>query len=104
MPSPGRGQWVNTTISTRRFLALAEAVVPASLGLASPKPSELTRLASTPLLTRYCRTASARACDNSWLLPHLLCRLGSLSVWPCPLIGLPPYFCLSATATLFRLV
>src|SRR3982751_6923035 len=63
---PGHSLWrpdylVTTTISTRRFFALAVDVFAGSLGLASPKPSAVMWLASTPLLTRYFWTASARA-------------------------------------------
>src|SRR2546422_2229986 len=56
-----QGNWCS---STRRFCARPAAVVLAAIGLAAPYPFATMRLGATPLLPRYARTASARACDS----------------------------------------
>src|SRR3989442_13182094 len=65
MPAPrgerDQGNWCS---STRRFCARPAAVVLAAIGLAAPSPFAIMRLGATPLLPRYARPASARACDS----------------------------------------
>ena len=51
--------------SMRRLRARNSSSVPWSIGWNSPKPAAARRSGSTPLLIRYCATATARAADSS---------------------------------------
>ena len=51
--------------SMRRLRARNSSSVPWSIGWNSPKPAAARRSASTPLLIRYCTTATARAAESS---------------------------------------
>src|SRR5438874_383544 len=60
-----QGNWCS---STRRFWARPATVVFGAIGFAAPYPFVTMRSGATPLLPRYARTASARACDRRRLV------------------------------------
>ncbi len=64
--SPDRDAHRSVSFSSmRRLRALAASSVPGSIGWNSPKPAAASRSGSTPLETRYCVTATARAAESS---------------------------------------
>src|SRR5205807_6789295 len=84
-----QGNWCS---STRRFCARPAAVVLVAIGFAAPYTFATIRPGATPLLPRYARTASARACDSlrlvasdpAWSVePAVSLRLSGLAFRDC---------------------
>src|SRR5260221_189811 len=85
--------------STRRFCARPVAVVFGATGCDAPYPLLTIRSGVTPLLARYARTASARACDRR----RFVAEAPVLSVWP-PISILIAALATSDAATMSRIV
>src|SRR5665213_1403959 len=82
---PQRGFRAHRSVSLnsmRRLRLYASSVVPVSIGWNSPKPAATNRCGETPLATRYCTTAIARAADRPQFDLNWPPVMGRTSVWP----------------------